>query len=148
MALLIATPAWGWQCQAAVLRVHDGDTLTVRCEGRGPQKIRIANIDAPELHQSFGPASKQALETTVSGQAILVDAQAVDRYQRVVARIVVGSTDLGLALVAQGGAWCGLRPTAACKRAQADARQARIGLWAEPDPLPPWRWRRAHPRRD
>lgn len=129
-----------------MIRVHDGDTLTARCD-RGPLKIRIANIDAPELHQESGAAAKRALEALVRDRRVRVDSVAVDRYERVVARLSIESSDLGLSLVAQGHAWCGLRPTANCKRAQSAAKEARLGLWTTPDPIPPWQWRREHPRR-
>lgn len=43
-----------------VVSVHDGDTLTVLV-GKQQVKVRLAEIDAPELRQSFGNRSKQSL---------------------------------------------------------------------------------------
>ena len=146
MAVVVA-PAQAWQCEGPVQRVHDGDTVSLRCE-RGLLKIRVANIDAPELHQAHGEAAKRALEQLTHARPIRIDALAVDRYERVVARLSDGGRDLGLALVEQGHAWCGQRPAANCRELQAAAQQARRGLWREAQPLPPWQWRRAHPRRD
>lgn len=131
-----------------MLRVHDGDTLTVRCDDAAPVKLRVANIDAPELHQARGPAARDALIAHIHGGSISVVSRAVDRYGRTVADIANGDGDLGLQLVADGLAWCGMRPSAACRQALATARTAGRGLWADRDPQPPWRWRRAHPRRD
>jgi len=37
-----------------VLSVHDGDTLSVSCDG-ATVRIRVSSIDAPELEQALGP---------------------------------------------------------------------------------------------
>ncbi|HET8881471.1 MAG TPA: thermonuclease family protein [Solimonas sp.] len=147
--LFVTSPTLAWQCERAeVLHVHDGDTLTVRCGDAAPVKLRVAGIDAPELHQVRGPAARDALIEHVHGEPISVVSRAVDRYGRTVADIGNGDGDIGLQLVAEGWAWCGLRPSAACRHALESARAGGRGLWADRDPQPPWRWRRAHPRTD
>lgn len=146
---LCAGPAMAWECDAArVLRVHDGDTVTVRCGTGKPVKLRLASVDAPELHQPGGTASRDALSALLSQGTVTVRSRAVDRYQRLVAELRVDGEEVGLLLVEQGQAWCGMRPSAACREAQAAARAAGRGLWAEPSPQAPWQWRRAHPRMD
>ena len=137
------------ECRAAqVLRVHDGDTLTVRCEGQQPVKVRIAGIDAPELHQAYGRQARDALVGQIDGAPVHLRSRAVDRYERLVADVEVAGHDVGLQLVAEGFAWCGLRPTRACRQALDAARQTGRGLWADANPQPPWQWRRDHPRHD
>ncbi len=149
LLLLAAAQASAWQCAAArVVRIHDGDTLSVRCGDGAPVKLRLADIDAPELHQADGAAARAALAQAVEGRPLRVESRAVDRYERIVARVDVDGRDLGLALVAEGHAWCGLRPTAACRAALREARQAGRGLWADAQPQAPWQWRREHPRTD
>ncbi|MGH8445069.1 MAG: thermonuclease family protein [Solimonas sp.] len=159
LALALALPAQaqppsqsgarGWDCAARVLRVHDGDTLTVDCgDGGRPRKLRIANIDAPELHQAHGQAARRALLRQVDGQTVRVHSVAVDRYERAVVTLAVDGKDVGLRLVAAGHAWCGLRPSRACRAAQDEARRARRGLWRAKAAQPPWEWRQAHPRSD
>lgn len=145
---LFAAPAQAWQCVGRAVRVHDGDTLSIRCDERGLLKIRIANIDAPELRQAHGLEARQALVELSGQQRIKVQSVATDQYQRVVAKLAVGGNDLGLTLVERGLAWCGQRPAKVCVARQAAARQARLGLWSAPDAQPPWQWRRQHPRQD
>lgn len=147
LASTLAAPALAWQCEGRVQRVHDGDTVSLRCE-RGLLKIRVANIDAPELQQTHGEEAKRALEKLTHQRPIRIDALAVDRYQRVVARLEDSGRDLGLLLVEQGHAWCGRRPDTRCRDVQSAAQEARRGLWKEPQPQPPWQWRREHPRTD
>lgn len=44
-----------------VVRVSDGDTVTVLFEEKTPIRVRIMGIDAPEKKQAFGERSKQAM---------------------------------------------------------------------------------------
>jgi len=56
--LLLAAPAAAGELAGTVVGVHDGDTVTVKSDGR-TRRIRLACIDAPELGQSFGSRAKQ-----------------------------------------------------------------------------------------
>ncbi|NKF23407.1 thermonuclease family protein [Solimonas marina] len=149
LALLAVARASAWDCAAAtVLRVHDGDTITVRCGDAAPVKVRFADIDAPELHQAHGEASRDALTRLIGGRRVQLQSRAVDRYHRIISAVRVGDDDLGLELVGQGLAWCGQRPTHVCRQALRSAQAAHRGLWADVNPQPPWQWRREHPRND
>lgn len=44
-----------------VVKIPDGDTLTILDAGKRQHKIRLADIDAPETKQPFGSRSKQFL---------------------------------------------------------------------------------------
>jgi endonuclease YncB( thermonuclease family) len=68
-----------------------------------------------------------------------------DRFGRTVAQVFVDGNDVGLALLEAGLAWHFTRHTLAdpvqrarYETAEAAARQDRRGLWAQPDPQPPW----------
>ena len=47
--------------QGKVVRVFDGDTITILDEGKVENKIRLNRIDAPENGQSFGDAEMMLL---------------------------------------------------------------------------------------
>ena len=68
----------------------------------------------------------------------------VDRYGRLVSRVQVDGTDLSVALVTEGLAWHYTQysddPVLAA--AEAQARAAKIGLWSQSAPVPPWEFRR------
>lgn len=133
--------------RAKVLWVHDGDTLGVSCGSGKPLKVRVADIDAPELQQAYGIASRDALAARVQGRQLVLHTRAHDRYGRTVAQIELNGRDVGLQLVADGLAWCGLRPSSSCRTALQAAKSNAQGLWAGADPQPPWQWRRQHPQR-
>ena len=64
----------------------------------------------------------------------------IDQYGRLVARVYVDELDLSLALVEQGLAWHFTRYSDDQTLAEAErtARAAGLGLWREPNPVPPW----------
>ena len=51
--------------EGRVVGVHDGDTVTLSMVHNQQLKIRLAQIDAPELDQAFGQRSKQSLSDMV-----------------------------------------------------------------------------------
>ncbi len=128
-----------------MLRVHDGDTLTLRCPERR-FKLRLRGVDAPEHRQPRGRAARRALAELLSGQALRVTSYAVDRYGRVIGDAWVGDRELSMWLVERGWAWCAPSAPAACHTLQAQARRQRFGLWQDDNPEPPWAWRKKHPR--
>ncbi len=68
----------------------------------------------------------------------------VDRYGRIVGRVYVGDIDVNRELVAEGFAWVYRKYSndAELLRLEAEAKQKGLGLWAKPNPIPPWEWRR------
>src|SRR3546814_15501426 len=91
----------------SVLWVHDGDTLGVSCGSGKPVKIRVADIDAPELEQAYGLASRDALASRVQGQHVILHTRARARYGRTVATLELDGRDVGLQLVADRLPWFG-----------------------------------------
>lgn len=92
---------WG-----VVTYVVDGDTVHVRPDDGGkPVSIRLDGIDAPEICQPGGVASRDALAQRVLGQHVAVQGRHQDDYGRLLARIVLNDEDIGQWMVAQGLAW-------------------------------------------
>ena len=52
---------------AQVLRVEDGDSITVKVD-QTKYRIRLAEIDAPELDQAWGAESKAALRKKLQNE--------------------------------------------------------------------------------
>lgn len=131
-----------------VVGVADGDTLTVRCGEPGAYeqvKIRLAEIDAPEKKQAFGQRSKQHLSDLCFQQQATITPRTKDRYGRTVARVQCQGEDANAAMVKAGMAWAYTKylTDPAIKRLELDARAARVGLWVDADPTPPWEFRRS-----
>jgi len=127
-----------------VVSVHDGDTLTVLIERR-QMKVRLSDIDAPELGQPFGTRSRQSLAELCFGKPAALDVRGRDRYKRTIARVRCAGTDANAEQVRRGYAWTFTRyarSDSPLYAIQNEARAAHRGLWIDPSPVPPWDWRR------
>ena len=58
---------------ADVIRVTDGDSVTVKLENGDKKIIRLFGIDAPEMLQKDGPKSGRYLATRVGGESIQIE---------------------------------------------------------------------------
>jgi len=129
---------------ARVVSVHDGDTLTVLIQRR-QVKVRLTDIDAPELRQPFGTRSRQSLAELCFGKMAAFDMRGQDRYRRAVAQVTCDGRDANAEQVRRGYAWTYTRfapRDSPLYAMQDEARAAHRGLWADPAPVPPWNWRR------
>jgi hypothetical protein len=127
-----------------VTRVVDGDTLIVQLSS-GRITVRLDSIDAPERSQPGGSAATSALQSLVGNQRVDLEVVTQDRYERMVAVVYVGETNVNAELVKDGHAWTFRRYATDpdyC-RWEAAARDARLGLWARPamDRIAPWEYR-------
>lgn len=138
--------------EGLVVAVADGDTLTVLDDAKTQHRIRLSGIDAPERRQPFGTVSRQHLADAVFQRRVVVEFGKTDRYGRLVGKVLLDGEDECLAQITAGLAWHYKqyqreqspedRQTYAA--AEDAARAARLGLWRDPDPVPPWEWR--HPK--
>jgi len=81
-----------------VSRVIDGDTIIVR--GR---RIRIANVNAPELDQPYGQKSKREMVKIVKKKKVYVVPDGTTSYNRIVAMCYIdGNVDIGSELIKRG----------------------------------------------
>ena len=98
----------GWRVTCVV----DGDTFWLEGE-----KIRISNIDAPELEarcsseRRLAVAATRRLAELLGGGELQIRREGTDRYDRMLATIRIGGRDVGDQLVADGLArtWSGRR---------------------------------------
>lgn len=88
-----------------VIRIADGDTITVLDAGRQQHKIRLAGIDAPEKAQAYGNRSRQKLADMVFSRTVIVEWDKRDRYGRLVGKVMVNGIDANLEQIKAGMAW-------------------------------------------
>jgi endonuclease YncB( thermonuclease family) len=127
-----------------VVGIADGDTLTVLTHDKQDVKIRLAEIDAPEKRQAFGARSKQSLSDLCFGKQAEVISKVKDRYQRTVAHVKCSGVDVNAEQVNRGMAWVYPRyaKDPSLYVMQDNAKLARIGLWIDSSPIPPWEFRK------
>ena len=148
--LLLALQVHAETLTGKVIHVQDGDSITVLDETHTQHKIRLTGIDAPERRQAFGNVAKESLAEQVAGQSVAVEWDKVDRYGRKVGKVLLGGLDSNLVQVKRGLAWHYKqyeREQSPADRqsyaeAEVEARAAKLGLWRDAEPTPPWEFRR------
>lgn len=136
-----------------VTKVIDGDTVHITDQHGTRIKIRLYGIDAPEIEghnkpgQPYGKESHQALKQKIDRQLVQADVIDIDRYKRLVSVIRIGHRNINIEMVAEGNAWAYRtylhRPYASEYIAAEElARSIKNGLWRQPNPQPPWEFRR------
>lgn len=127
-----------------VVKVSDGDTVTILTSDKTQHKIRLNDIDAPEKKQAFGNKSKDNLAKYIAGKTVTVQYQKKDKYKRVLGTIYYNNTDINLQQVKDGYAWVYKKYSnnQTYYKAEKVARDKRVGLWIDNNPLEPWEFRK------
>lgn len=135
IAIVILLCSWSIQPAEKVV-VIDGDTVKV-----GSEKIRLAEIDAPEVSQRFGMQSKNYLAHLVEGKSVKVDRNGKDLYGRTIATLYVDGKNINAVMVENGMAWS--YRSANMRRLELKARHNKAGLWQDASPVRPSEYRKA-----
>lgn len=129
-----------------VVRILDGDTIEVLQNSGELTRVRLNGIDAPEKAQPFGQRSRQALTEMTAGRVVHISGNNRDRYDRLLGTVWYDSKDINAVQIINGMAWAyryrGKAIIPAYAGLEETARKDRTGLWAEPAPVEPWRWRK------
>jgi endonuclease YncB( thermonuclease family) len=81
----------------------------------------------------------------IAGEGVGIEVRDTDRYGRTVGVVYQGNRNINLSMVKAGYAWWYKRYAPFnddLREANRRARAQGLGLWSEPDPVPPWEWRR------
>jgi endonuclease YncB( thermonuclease family) len=131
-----------------VVAVADGDTLTVVNKRARRIIIRLAEIDAPEKCQPYGGQARKLLTELALHRAVKVEVIDIDQYGRRVGKVSVdgAAETVNRILLRRGLAWVytAYAKDATLKPLERQAAAARLGLWADKHPQPPWQWRKIH----
>lgn len=146
LLLLLTVPNLSSAWSGKVVGVADGDTITV-LRDKEQVRIRLYGIDRPERGQAFGKRAKQFTSDMVMGKTVRIEPIDVDRYGRTVALVFLFRDLVNAELVYAGYAWVYTRycKESFCgwwKQLEREAREAMRGLWRDPNPVPPWEFRR------
>lgn len=132
-----------------VIGVSDGDTITVLYRGH-PEKIRLEGIDCPEKAQAYGQRAKQFTSDLAFGRVVTIRGlEKRDRYDRILGEVVLpDGRSLNHELMRAGLAWWYRKYShdLQLEVMESESRTSKRGLWADPDPIPPWKWRKLNER--
>ena len=148
---LFASPALAdWQ-GTIVEASGGGDILTVHTNDNRNLILQLYGIDCPELGQPYGKEAQQKVYDLVvkPGKPVVVLEERRDSTGQIFATIILhDNTTLNARLLLAGLAWVytpNCVDTQYCQamiKLQTKAQSAKIGLWADENPIPPWEWKR------
>lgn len=144
LVLIAISVAHGAAFTGKIVGISDGDTLTVLTSAKEQVRVRLHGIDAPESKQAFGTRAKQELSSLAFGKEARVEVVEKDRYGRSVGRVFVDSMDVNVEMVRRGFAWwyrIYAKLDTGLATAEAEAKNAGRGIWADKSPVPPWLFR-------
>lgn len=162
LATILAPVAAGSEARlwGTVRAVSGGTTLLVVSPDRGPIEVRLLGVDLPEPPrvassgvviegQPFGPQAAAYVRELLLERQVQLDTYGKDRAGRLLSVVWLGEINVNLTLVKEGLAW--LEPSLtvsnvriALEVAERQAQVGKYGLWALPDPEPPWEYRKRY----
>ncbi len=136
-----------------VIGVLDGDTIKVRLSS-GDYRVRLFGIDTPEISHSrkepgqpYGRQAKKFTNQLVRKKIVTLQVLDTDRYGRLIALVNVDGINLNKELVKTGLTWvyrqyCKNSFCTELYQEEKLARQTELGMWSDPNIIPPWKWRK------
>lgn len=93
--------------EGRVTRVTDGDSLWLQPAEPGAAHlvVRLQNIDAPEICQTWGPQARDALAEMVLGKAVTLRLAGMDDYGRTLGQLTQDEVKVNVRMVEEGHAW-------------------------------------------
>ena len=152
LGVMLASPSpavAGAEFVARVIAVHEGDRLTIHHQGR-KNVVYLRDVDCPEPKQPYGKQAKHATAAYIANREVVVRELHQDRQGRMVADILLrDGRQVAHELVKEGLAWVqpGGSQDQTLKDMEELARASGKGLWSDPNPVPPWKWKPTKPAR-
>ena len=126
-----------------VVKVTDGDTVTVLVAGNRQEIIRLADIDAPEKGQPFSEKSRIFLSDMVAGKTVRVEYSRRDLYGRILGVVFVDGKNVNEELLKAGLAWnYHYSRNKRYAELEAEAKRQRLNIFSERNPVSPYDYRR------
>lgn len=144
--LVTAFPVCAESINCRVIGIADGNTFSCRTAEGKRLRVRLAEIDTPELKQPYGSQARQALSSYIFGKDVALAIMGRDDLGRTLARVKVGNVDVNSEMVRTGTAWA-YRDHLKDRKLldlEAVAREFKRGIWSlqKSEQQPPWEWRK------
>lgn len=141
--LLLFSLSLNAQLRGKIIKVSDGDTVTLLDSINTRHKIRLHGIDAPESNQPYANKSKEYLASLIDGKIVTVDWKKKDQYRRILGVIYLGDVNINAEMIRAGYAWnYKYSRDKYYIRLQDKARAGKKGLWIDSNAIDPWQWRK------
>lgn len=148
LIVLITISDFAYAASAIVIRVFNGDTLTIDAQGE-EIRLRLFGIDAPESGQDGDVAATRFLRRLVLEHPVEIKVKETDQLKQIFAVVIREGKEssINAAMLANGYAW--VNPDQ-CKDDQclkwnvieSRARKLKLGIWSDYNIVPPWEFRK------
>lgn len=143
--LFLLSSAEAFSFGGEVVGVLEGSTIEVVRLGK-VERIRLHGLDCPEKGQPYGDDVKEAISALVFAMEVTVEPYGKDKYGRIMADVLLADgTNVNHSLVKEGRCWWSRKSSpdnGELERLEQEAREAKKGLWEDPEPIPPWEFRK------
>lgn len=157
LLVCLATPTWAdfkigvdsdnraAEFTSPVVRVIEGDIIEVQ-HNHHSEHIRLNGIDCPEKGQAFGLIAEHVASDLVFRKEVTLQTHGLDEDGRTIGDVILpDGMNLNQELVRRGLCWW-YRDKApkdtVLEGLEKKAREAKKGVWTDPQSVPPWEWRK------
>ena len=133
--------------QGKVISILDGDTYDILVEGNKTIRVRMEGIDAPEKGMPFYRVSKSYLGEMCFNKNVRLEVTGKDLHGRTLAfSYLDDGRELSHEMIKAGLAWHFKKYSTdtVLSNLEIMARNSKLGLWVDKNPMPPWENRRLH----
>ena len=146
LLLLVPFLSFSKTLSGKVVAIKDGDTVVVLDSLNNQTTLRLAEVDCPEKNQPFGTKAKQFTSEQIYFKTIKYVITDTDKYGRSIAMIYYDTDNkyLSAEIIKAGMGWHYKKYSTSNELAtfQENAKQNKIGLWIDNDPIEPSEFRR------
>lgn len=129
--------------QGQIIKVYDGDTITIKSTQNKVHRIRLYGLDAPESFQDFGKESGEyLLKLCPINSKTTIQIKDIDKYKRIVGIVYCKGVEVNSNLVKNGYAWAYAEYSLSYIPLEMYARIRQLGLWKQKNPIRPSTYRK------
>ncbi len=126
-----------------IVRVADGDTVTLLDNNGKKRKIRLDGIDCPEIGQEHGDEAREYVEKLTMNKYASVAIIGIDQYDRILGVLYIDDMNVNENLLTTGLAWVyKYNKNTAYHALEKKAREKKINIWSNPNSIDPHTWRK------
>lgn len=126
-----------------IIKVIDGDTVTLLDNNGKKRKIRLDGIDCPETGQEYGEEATRYVEKIAMSKCVCVEIKGTDIYNRTLGIIYVDDLNINEQLLTKGLAWVyKYNKDPAYHQLERKAREKKKNIWSNPNSVDPSTWRK------
>ncbi len=127
-----------------VVRISDGDTMTVLDSLNQQHRIRLHGIDSPEKGQDYYQVAKDYVGQLCFQKQVEVDILNYDHYKRAIGKVYVDGLEVNLSLLKVGLAWhfTQFDQSEEYALAESEAKLNKMNIWSLKTVTAPWEFRK------